>query len=342
MLKEICSPNLGRNVKFGRKRSIAVGPHFRLRNYLRASLPPAPATFDYGAAAQKALSNIYGNDNLGDCVIAGGYHVEGVATGNAGDLFVASSAQIVSDYSAIGGYVPGDDSTDQGCDLVTAMNYWTSHGFKNGTKLLGWLSVDGSNATELAQACYLFEHLYFGMELPDAWVNPFPSGDGFTWDVDGPGVPENGHCVMSYGANASGVIIDTWAMRGTLTYKAIAKYAVKGENGEVHVMLTPDILAKGADKAPNGFAWADLLNDFNSMGGSVPVPAPIPAPPGPKPAPSPTPTPTPAPVPSTSVTLAEAQQWAAAGIAHGAAVMTRKAATTAANNGLASKWPSKP
>jgi hypothetical protein len=270
----------------------------------------------------------------GNCVIAGGYHVEGVATGNADDLFVATQSQIVSDYSAIGGYVPGDDSTDQGCDLVSAMNYWTSHGFANGTKLLGWLSVDGTNATELAQACYLFESLYFGMELPDAWVNPFPSGDGFTWDAAGDPVPSNGHCVMGYGANSSGVIIDSWAMRGVLTFAAIAKYAVKNTNGEVHVMLTPDLLAKGVSKTPCGLAWADMLNDFNSMGGNVPIPAPVPAP-GPVPAPPP-----PGPKPSpTGVTLAQAQQWAAAAIANGPSTVTRQKATAEVNAGLAQKWP---
>lgn len=342
-LKQVCAPNLGRNVKFGRKRSVAPGPHFRLRNYLLKSLPPAPAAFDYGAAAQKALTDIYGNDELGDCVIAGGYHVEGVATGNAGDIFVATPDQIVSDYSAIGGYVPGDPSTDQGCDLVTAMNYWTSHGFANGTKLLGWLSVDGSNPKELAQACYLFEHLYFGMELPDAWVNPFPSGDGFTWNVAGAPVPENGHAIMAYGANASGVIIDTWAMRGTLTFAAIAKYAVTKANGEVHVMLTPDLLAKGAIKAPNGVLWNDLVADFNSMGGHVPIPAPIPTPaptPAPAPAPSPTPTPTPTPAPSGGgVTLVQAQKWVDAAFSKGPRQMTRKGATSVANAGLAANWP---
>ena len=81
---------------------------------------------------------------LGDCVIAGGYHVEAVWTGNAGQLFTATDAQIVADYGAIGGYVPGDPSTDNGCDEQTAFNYWTKTGFANGTTLAGWLAVDAA------------------------------------------------------------------------------------------------------------------------------------------------------------------------------------------------------
>lgn len=335
-------------VRFGRKRPIAVGPHFRLRNYLRASLPPPPTSVRYAAKASSVLTNVYGNDTLGDCVIAGGYHVVGVETGNAGSLFTASNAQILADYGAIGGYVPGDASTDNGCDEPTALNYWTQHGFANGTKLLGWLAVDATNPTELQQALYLFENLYFGIELPDAWVNPFPSGPGFTWDVGAPD-PANGHCVIGYGYGASGIDIDSWGLvdpttgvGGTLTYAAIAALCTPQANGAVYVMCSPDQLAKGATKAPNGVAWADLITDFDAMGGNVPVPAPAPSPapsPSPTPAPNPTPNPTPGPSPTPTATLATAQGLAVSALARGPVLMTRSMAEALAKNGLAAGWP---
>lgn len=344
-----------KQVKFGRKRPIAIGPHFRLRNYLRASLPPPPASCDYSKLAASVLANIYGNDTLGDCVIAGGYHVVGTETGNAGDLFTASSAQIIADYSAIGGYIPGDPATDQGCDEPTALNYWTSHGFANGTKLLGWLSVDATNKTELMQALDLFENLYFGLELPDAWISPFPSGNGFVWDVGTPD-PNNGHCVIGYGYNATGVLIDSWGMLGTITWAAIAALCTQAAGGAVYTLCTPDQLAKGATAAPNGVAWADLISDFDSMGGSVPAPAPpapIPTPPAPTPTPpAPTPTP-PGPIPSPPAptppappapaapvaTLGQAQTWSALALAHGPVLMTRSMAESIVKAGLAANWP---
>jgi hypothetical protein len=334
-VKQVHAPHLGRTVKFGRRRPVAVGPHFRLRNYLRASLPSPPTLVDYSAKAATALANIYDNDTLGCCVIAGGYHVLGVETGNAGDLFTATDSQIVADYSAIGGYVPGDPSTDQGCDEPTALNYWTSHGFADGSKLLGWLSVDATNQTELMQALYLFENLYFGLELPDAWVNPMPSAAGFVWDVAGAADPNNGHCVIGCGYNTTGVQIDTWGMIGTLTWKAIAEYAVTANGGAVYVLCSPDQLAKGQSVAPNGVAWTDLLSDFDSMGGSVPVPtappAPVPTPPAPSPSPAPT---------SAVVTLAEAQAAIKAGIGSGGVIQTRSSAERLAAAALAKlNWP---
>ena len=71
---------------------------------------------------------------------------------------------------------------------------------------------------------WLFENLYFGLELPDAWINPMPDAPGFVWDAAGPADPQNGHCVVGVGYTAQGITIDSWGMTGLLTDKAIAKY----------------------------------------------------------------------------------------------------------------------
>ena len=344
-LKELFVPHLGHTVKFGRKRAPHGTRKLQLSKYLTGALPTPPASCDYTAKSLPSLTNVYLNDQLGDCVIAGGYHVEGTATGNAtGTPFVATTAQIVADYSAIGGYNPnaplvdGQNPTDQGCDEPTALNYWQNHGFCNGTKLAGWVAVDPTNKLEVMQAMYLFENLYFGVELPDAWVNPFPSGNGFTWDVGAPD-PQNGHCFIGVGYTAAGVTIDTWGLFGTLTWAAVAALCSAADGGDLFVMLTPDQLAKGQAKAPNGFAWADLVADFDAMGGKVtPVAPPAPTPPGPTP-PAPTP---PAPA---GVTLVQAQTWAAQGLlaawpmkaGHGPVVLNE--AQTWAAAGLKAHWP---
>lgn len=284
-MKSVFSPHHGRHVKFGRIRS-ASRPRLFFKSYLAehlGALPTPPTSADYSKPAATVLADIMGNDTLGDCVIAGAYHVCAVETGNAGDLFHATSAQIIHDYSAIGGYVPGDESTDNGCDLQTALNYWQKTGFANKTKLLGHIAIDATNQQEVELACYLFENLYFGLALPDAWVNPFPSGNGFTWSTAGSPDPSNGHCIMGYGFNSTGVLIDSWGMLGTLTWAAVKKYAAASAGGELYAMLSPDQLAKGQQKAPNGIDWSALISDFDSMGGNVtPQPSP-PAPPAPQP-----------------------------------------------------------
>ncbi len=298
-MKKIFVPQLNRHVSFGRRRPKVRIPHMPMGRYLGA-LPPPPASVDYSKPAGAALAAIYGNDQLGDCVIAAGYHVVAVETANAGKLFTATAQQILTDYGTIGGYVPSKPETDNGCDEQTALNYWQQHGFADGTKLLGWLSVDAANRQQVEQALYLFENLFFGIELPDAWVNPFPAASGFTWDV-GPPNPDNGHAVCGVGYGTAGVLIDTWGMLGTLTWSAISSLCGSGAGGELYTLLSPDQIAKGMQKAPNGFDWRALIADFDALGGKVPVPAP---PPVPVP-----------PAPHVAVSLQQAQAWAWAGLA---------------------------
>jgi hypothetical protein len=267
-----------RRYRMGRVRPVARCPRFSLQNYLMRSLPPPPATCDYSANAAKALSQLYLNNTLGDCVIAGIGHVVGVLTGGAGNQFVYSSEQIVQLYSAIGGYVPGKPNTDNGCDEQTALNYWQHNGAPQGShQIAGWIAVNGADPVEYRTALWLFENLYFGIELPDQWVNPEPHASGFTWDAAGPPDPNNGHCVVGVGYTAKGVKICSWRMLGTLTDAAIAKYATKTGEGELYTVVSQDAIDRAAAKAPNGFDWSQLIADFDSMGGNISVPSAIPA-----------------------------------------------------------------
>lgn len=281
-VKTVYLPHLGRHARLGRRRPVARCPRLKLSRYLTGALPRPPAKVDYSPAATSVLDNVYLNDELGDCVIAAGYHIIGTLTGNAGKLFTATNDKIIADYSAIGGYdpnaqpVPGPDGphnpTDNGCNEQDALNYWTQTGFKDGSKLLGWVTIDATSKVEVQTAIYLFENIFYGMELPDYWIGQgMPQSSGFVWDVAGNPDPNNGHAVCGVGYDERGVIIDTWGLRGRLTYAATAKYAVNAAGGELYAVLSPDQLARGQQRAPNGIAWDKLIADFDAMGGSVPA-----------------------------------------------------------------------
>ena len=339
-IKSLVIPGTNRVVRFGRRHPVVRMPHFALGRYLYGrNLVAPPTTCDYSPKAMPSLSNIFENDSEGNCVIAGGYHVVGVETGNAGAIFIPTDEELDADYGVIGGYVPGDPSTDNGCDEQTALNYWTQHGFCNGTKLCGFLSVDATNPTEVKQAMFLFENLYFGVDLPDAWVNPFPSGNGFTWDVKGQSDPENGHCFIGTGYTPASVQIDTWGMLGNLTWAAVAAYAVARSGGALYTMLSPDQIAKAATKAPNGIDWATLVADFDALGGSVAPPTPNPPQPSPNP-PAPTPpAPTPPAPPSQLVTLAQATQWATRPLRNASGMIRAMKAIRDVSESLSNGWP---
>lgn len=325
-LHRIDAPPLGRQVVFGRRRPSEEQRRnaVRLNRYVR-SLEEPPSPVDYSMNALAALRDVFLNDELGDCVVAAGHHIQGIATGNAGDLWLPTHEQIVADYSAIGGYVPGQPETDQGCDMQIALRYWTERGFDNGTKLLGWLAVDAANVTLVKQAIFLFQHLFLGAEMPDSWVNPFPEKDGFVWDLAGPPNPNNGHAFCAFGYSDEGVFVDSWGMGGLVTWPAFARYLSGAARGECYVMLTPDQIAKGRTTSPAGFEWSSLVADFKAMGGHVPLSADteraLEARSG------------------SGVTLAQAQAWAASGLENVRGTLTRTQAANLVSKGLANGWP---
>lgn len=278
-VKTVIHPETKQTFKFGCRRPIAHSPRLRMANYMLKSLPPPPGkTMGYLGPSLKSLDQMYLNDTLGDCVIAGNAHNLGVLTGNASDgsPLLLTSAQIIALYSAIGGYVPGDPSTDNGCDPETAVNYLTQTGFFPGSsnphRYTGSMLVNAANPEELMQSVYLFENVGFAVELPDAWVDPPPSESGFIWRVEGQPDPSNGHYFIGMGYNVDGIPISTWGMVGTLVWSALPYYPTMAEGGALYTVLSLDLINRAKQKAPSGFDWSQLEADFQAIGGNLTAP----------------------------------------------------------------------
>lgn len=251
-------------LRFGRLQPLHR-PKLRFHEYKTVNLPTPPPSIDYtNGVCGVGMKKVFKNDTLGCCVISGMYHI--VVIWSQGQT-IATNQQIITDYSAIGGYVPGKPSTDQGCDEQTAFKYWMNKGYGTGGKLAGYLGVDATKKLNVMQSIDLFENLYLGIALPNGWVTPMPSKSGFTWDVVGAANPDQGHCIMAYGYNSKGILIDTWGMRGVMTWTALAKYAVPKSGGEAYTTVSQLMLNKAKAKSASGMAWTTLISDFKSLGG---------------------------------------------------------------------------
>lgn len=238
-------------------------------DYVQAAFTPPP-TLLYGPKALPVLAEMLGNDTVGDCVEAAMLHATGVWEDNAGRPVAFTTAEAIALYSAITGYDPNDPTTDQGTDELTAFAYWKQTGVIGGKhKIAGWVSIDATNKTEVMTAIWLFENVCFGIELPDAYVTPFPSGNNFLWGVEGPPDPNNGHCFLGHGYGNVGVRIATWGMRGGMTWDAVAKYASTSGSGELYTVLSADSIATATAKAPNGFSFAQLQTDLQALSHGV-------------------------------------------------------------------------
>jgi len=242
------------------KRAQRLDPRtFKLARYLAPVLPTPP--LEAGYIQKVSVWPMMLNDSLGDCVIAGAGHCIEQWTTYAGKPVVLTDQQILQGYEAVGGYVPGNPSTDQGCDMLTACNYWRQTGF-GGHKILAYVEVDQTNLVEVKQAIYLFGNLYAGWQLPltvqsaNVWSVSTRTGDGTpgSW---------GGHCAPVVGYNASaakgGVTVVTWGGLMPVTWNFLQIYA-----DELYAVLSQDWLEANG-YAVSGFNLKQLEADLQAV-----------------------------------------------------------------------------
>jgi hypothetical protein len=160
--------------KLGRQPKRTDRRTFKLSKYLKISeLPAAPPAVDWTKAVPQ-----YGmllNDQLGDCVIAGMMHLAMGWQANAGTTPSApSDAEVVAAYSAIGGYNSADPSTDRGCNMLDALNYWRSTGISiaaQNSRIAAFAEVNLANDAEVKAALWLFGGLLTGFQMPESAQN---------------------------------------------------------------------------------------------------------------------------------------------------------------------------
>jgi hypothetical protein len=244
----------------------------KLARYLTAALPPAPAAKDWASASRVAYWPMMLNDQLGDCVIAAKGHEVQLWTALAPPhrTVTLADAAILAGYEAVGGYEPGRPETDNGCNMLDALNYFRQTGY-GGRKIDAFAQVDPKNADHVRAAVNLFGVLEAGLQLPASAQAQL----GGVWDVTtGPDAEPGswgGHCVPVVAYSAEGLDCITWGGRQRMTWRFFTTYC-----DESYCLLSPDWIA--GQKAPNGFDLAALRADLAAVtGGAASARAPAPA-----------------------------------------------------------------
>lgn len=267
-MKRLFSPHHGHDlVVGGRRRAPAHGRRLHLAKYIKREEIAVPDC-DYSPGAL-GLTNVLGNDRLGDCTCAGAGHMIEVITAAAGSPVEITTEQVIALYEATCGYKPGDPTTDRGGDEYSVLAYLAERGFDGQGlhKIFGSVVINATEWDEVRFAQFAFGALYHGQEMPDSFISPFPSGPGFVWDVGGEPNPDNGHCFITYGANTDSLLVDTWGLLGHITKGAVAKYGASVAGGEIHVPITREWLNAASQRSPSGLAWDELLADLERLGG---------------------------------------------------------------------------
>ena len=230
---------------------------FRLSNYVEA-LPPAPPLVDWTIRVPE-----YGmllNDKLGCCVIAGMMHLAMQQHAAAGlPIPIPSEAEVIAMYSAIGGYVPGDPSTDNGCVMLDALNYWRQHGLTFGGVTHRITAFAAVKPRDVPSALWLFGGTLDGYALPEAvqdaeaWMGP--SSERGAWSPGSWG----GHCVESAIATGGATEVVTWGQLCPVGADFRAAYC-----DESYVVFTPEWIEANGN-GPCGFRADELLADLGRL-----------------------------------------------------------------------------
>jgi hypothetical protein len=131
---------------------------------------PAPKPWVNWALKAKQPWGMMLNSSLGDCTCAAAGHLVQSWSAAVGSEITLPDSDILAAYEAVGGYVPGNPSTDNGAAIADVLKYWQTTGV-GGHKIDAYLEVPQANHLLLRQAIELFGGLDIGVQLPLAAQN---------------------------------------------------------------------------------------------------------------------------------------------------------------------------
>ena len=222
------------------------------------SLPPPPTAVDYYSKVQGAWPMDL-NDRLGDCTIAAVSHCATLWTANAQvKPFLMSDADIEAAYSQLGGYIPGNASTDGGCVEQDVLQAWCRDGI-DGDKLEGYVALNCTDLDEIKDAISWFGCAYLGINLPRSALE-----NSDAWNKV-PGSPiEGGHAVVLAGYSGDVFQTVSWGKLIPTTADFLLTYME-----EAYGLISRDFIDE-TGKTPAGFDLSQLIANCAALkGGAV-------------------------------------------------------------------------
>lgn len=247
--------------KLGRVPSAPDAPKLYLSKYLDVSaMPTVPANFGH----EKDMTvpfGMLGNDQWGCCVFAGAAHEHMIweaANKRAVSDFTADS--VLSDYSAVTGFDPGDPDSDRGTDMATAARYRQMTGIVDGDgnrhKIGAYLALEPGNMGELLSAAYLFGAVGVGIVVTEQNMERFKAGK--PWIFRRNGNVLGGHYVPVVARRGHYLVAVTWGRLQLMTPSFYMK-----QSDEAFVYLSDEYLT--GDISPEGFDRGTLLRDLAQL-----------------------------------------------------------------------------
>lgn len=238
---------------------VEAQPRVQLCDYYTSDLPSIEQ-LKFPIGHPNAIKpEMFMNDTLGDCAIAGSIEEVRLANALRGVTVNFTDQTAVQNYREITGYNPDDPNSDQGTDVHQLYAFRQSKGIVDADgkqhKIVAYAGLTPGNFDELLVALYMFDMVGIGIEVPDYCEAQFEAGQ--PWHLlRGYHQIEGGHYIPIVGATDKDTgQLFTWGALGGITRTFYEKY-----NTVSVVALTEELFKDG--KSPEGVDMAKLAADL--------------------------------------------------------------------------------
>jgi hypothetical protein len=242
--------------KLGRIHDHQPPPVPDLMSYATKTLPPPSASVAIPSIAGDAHTawGMLGNDQWGDCTIAGADHVIMADSAITTQPYTAPSlTDVEHEYFGLTG------GPDSGLVMSKVLLSWRGAGMF-GNKLAAYAPVHATNTTALQQSVDWFGTAYCGVNLPQPAEGQFNQNGTGVWQLTGTSADqqiEGGHCIVLVAYDAEYLYAVTWGAIVGVTYQWWAQYA-----DEAWATISQEFVARGGDA--RGISLATLQADLNN------------------------------------------------------------------------------
>ncbi|KAA0068667.1 hypothetical protein [Rhodanobacter sp. T12-5] len=210
-------------VRFGKRKARRDDRNLMFAVLLKAP-PVLPAEYDFDVVHHGIPTPMFGNDQYGDCVIAGRAHQTLRFERAEQNKLIA-----ISDHDVLQEYFSESGGVDSGLVVLDSVKEWRSKGWlaaKRRYKIKAFAQIDQRKRSEVKRAVFMGIGVGLGLTLPDAALTQFYAGK--PWAVVGGKAgqpnPHNGHYVYVPGYTKLGPVCVTWGRKQQMTWPFLARY----------------------------------------------------------------------------------------------------------------------
>lgn len=235
--------------KFGKQAAKRSLKSLALSNYLHMGTVAFPPVQAWERPIELGM---LGNDSVGDCTIAGHYHLRMIqrSVAQAGNPLNVTTEQALADYTAATGYNPSDPSTDNGANMLDILKFY-------GDK---FVTIDVQNIDQVKAANYIFGGLYIGFSVPQSMVDELNSGIDPTWKFVPNDKPSGeGHCVDPCGHGRAGLALASWGKYYRTSWEFWQAWV-----DEAYAIVNTDWI-KASGISPSGLDLNGLIQDLSTL-----------------------------------------------------------------------------